>query len=50
MRLGGGAVGRILTAVSVPYGEWLGVALGGVLVFVGFSVPYRRSAATFDTE
>jgi hypothetical protein len=47
---GGGAVGGFLDMTSVPYGGVLGTALGALLVFVGFSILYRRYVASYDEQ
>lgn len=50
MMLGGGAVGAAFRATEVPYGGWIGVTVGAVLVFVGFVVLYGRYDASYDDE
>ncbi|WP_254544021.1 hypothetical protein [Halomarina pelagica] len=50
MMIGGGAIGGAFLSLGVPYGDWLGVAVGSVLVFVAFVVLYRRYDASYDTE
>lgn len=50
MMLGGGAVGGAFQAVEIPYGGGIGVALGAILVLVGFIVLYGRYDAAYDDE
>ncbi|MDZ7730268.1 MAG: hypothetical protein U5K37_03975 [Natrialbaceae archaeon] len=50
MTVGGGAVGGALSALQVPYGAWVGVAFGALVVFAGFVGLYRRYDATGTTE
>ncbi|WP_276261018.1 hypothetical protein [Haloglomus litoreum] len=42
MFAGGGALAQILLAVGVPFGDWLGAAIGALAVFLGFAVLYNR--------
>ena len=49
MFVGGSAVGELLQDTPLPYGGWVGVALGAVLVFVGFTVLYRRYDSSFES-
>ncbi|WP_049926181.1 hypothetical protein [Halopiger goleimassiliensis] len=37
--------GRALLAYGVPYGDWIGVGVGAVAVFVVFSIGYTRLTA-----
>lgn len=48
--LGGGAGGWALSSLSVPYGAWIGTALGAVLAFALFSVAYTRYDASVDSK
>ena len=50
MMIGGGAVGRTFLSIGIPYGNWLGVAVGASLVFAVFTVLYRRYDASYTTE
>jgi hypothetical protein len=50
MILGGELVGVALLRLDVPYGDWIGVAIGAVAVFVAFTVLYRRYDAAYDAE
>jgi hypothetical protein len=50
MTVGGRAVGSAFVSVGIPYGEWLGVAVGAMLVFAVFAVLYRRYDAAFDAD
>ncbi len=47
MMLGAGALGSVLRDTAIPFGGWIGVLLGAVLVFIGFVVVYRRYDASF---
>jgi hypothetical protein len=49
MFVGGSAVGELLQDTPLPYGGWIGVALGAVLVFVGFTALYRRYDSSFES-
>jgi len=42
MMIGGRAVGSVVGSTELPYGGVLGVVLGALLVFLGFTVLYRR--------
>ena len=50
MMIGGGAVGWAFSSIGIPYGDWLGVAIGAVVVFAVFAVLYRRYDASFDPQ
>lgn len=50
MMLGGQMVGKALVSFDIPYGRWIGVAVGAILVFVVFSGLYRRYDASYNTE
>lgn len=50
MMVGGGAVGSVGTSLGIPYGGWMGVTLGAVAVFVGFTALYRRYDASYDAD
>jgi hypothetical protein len=43
MMLGGRVVGEGFLALGVPYGDWIGVGVGAILVFVVVAVLYSRS-------
>lgn len=47
---GGGAVGGFLDTTAAPYGGVLGTALGALLVFVGFTVLYRRYDNSYNEQ
>jgi hypothetical protein len=42
MFVGGGVVGGLFLAAEVPYGDWIGVGVGSVAVFVAFVLAYRQ--------
>lgn len=48
MLLGGGGGAWVLTSIGIPYGDWLGVAVGAVIVFLVFVVLYRRYDASAE--
>ena len=50
MMLGGGAVGGAFQSMEIPYGGWIGVAIGAILVFIGFTILYDRYDAAYDGE
>jgi len=43
MMVGGRIVGEGFLALGVPYGDWIGVGVGAVVVFVVVAVLYSRS-------
>jgi len=50
MFLGGGAVGWLFREAGVPYGDWIGVAVGAIAAFLLFTIVYSRYADPFDGE
>jgi hypothetical protein len=46
MTAGGGAAGWLLDSAGAPAGEYVGVAVGASVVFVAFTVWYRRYDAS----
>lgn len=50
MMIGGGAVGSLLGSTSIPYGDFVGVASGAVIVFVGFVIVYRQYDRSYTEE
>jgi hypothetical protein len=48
MMLGGGAVGGAFRYTEIPYGGTIGVAIGAILVFVGFVLLYGRYDAAHE--
>ena len=50
MILGGELVGGALLRLDVPYGDWIGVAIGAAVVFLVFTALYRRYDAAYDGE
>ncbi|WP_254767669.1 hypothetical protein [Salinilacihabitans rarus] len=50
MGIGGRAVAEVFTALDVPYGAWLGVAVGAVVVFAVCTALYRRYDASYSAE
>ncbi|MFC4544413.1 hypothetical protein ACFO5R_21010 [Halosolutus amylolyticus] len=47
MAIGGRAVAAAFVSAGIPYANWLGVAVGAVLVFAAFTVLYRRYDASY---
>ncbi|HMB49533.1 hypothetical protein [Natronoarchaeum rubrum] len=48
MVLGGGAVGWSLSTAGLPFGVWIGTAVGALAVFIAFAVWYGRYDASFS--
>lgn len=40
MMIGGGAVGGVMMNAGIPYEDWIGVAVGAIIVFAAFVVLY----------
>lgn len=50
MMIGGGAVAEAFSSIGIPFGDWVGVVIGAVVVFAAFVVLYRRYDAAFSPE
>lgn len=50
LMIGGHAVGTAVLSVGIPYGDWVGVAVGAVLTFVVFTVLYQRYDASYGAD
>lgn len=50
MTIGGGAVGTTFSDVGLPYGAWIGVAVGAIAVFVAFAALYGRYDASYTSD
>lgn len=49
MMIGGGAVGGLLMNAGIPYGDWIGVAVGAIVVLGVFVVLYQRYDASYNS-
>ncbi|MFC6615887.1 hypothetical protein ACFQAS_13180 [Halopenitus salinus] len=49
MMIGGRAVGGVLISADIPYGDWIGVAIGAIAVFGVFAVLYQRYDESYNT-
>ncbi|SEH14513.1 hypothetical protein SAMN04487967_1637 [Natronorubrum sediminis] len=50
MMVAGGTLGESFAGLEIPYAEWIGVAVGAMLVFAVFIPLYRWYDASYSSE